>query len=199
MFEIPYRNYHFEHLLVSPIFMRNRIEKLIDNEINNARKNKPAYIILKINNLVDNRMIDKLYEASCAGVHIQLIVRGVCCLRAGVPGMSENIEARSIVDKFLEHARVFIFCNNNHELYYISSADWMTRNLDHRIEVACPIYDPELKKLIKENILIQLSDNVKARSLKDGHVNEYLFDNNPPVRSQMMLYEKYLQHSAKEE
>jgi polyphosphate kinase len=191
MFESPFKNYQFNHLLVAPIFMRNRLVELIDNEIQNAKKGKPAYIILKLNNIVDNNMIDKLYEADKAGVNIQLIIRGICCIRSGVQGLSENIETRSIVDKFLEHSRVFIFCNNNHELYYISSADWMTRNLDYRIEVACPVYDNTIRKVIRDNINIQLRDNVKARMLTDGHENEYYQSSESAIRSQMAIYERY--------
>lgn len=191
-FENIYKNYTYRHLLVSPLYMRKRLVKLIDNEIKNARAQHPAYIILKINNLVDSDMIKKLYQANNAGVKIKLIVRGICSLIPGIPGMSENIEAISIVDRFLEHSRIFIFCNNNKELYYISSADWMTRNLDHRIEVACPIYDKNMQKELRIIIDTQLRDNVKARIIDKEQNNEYKTDNSgKEVRSQIELYNYY--------
>jgi polyphosphate kinase len=177
--------------LVSPIYMRKRLIKLIDNEIKNAKAGRDSYIILKINNLVDSIMVKKLYEANNAGVKIKLLIRGICCLRAGVPGLSENIEAISIVDKFLEHSRIFVFCNNNDDLYYISSADWMTRNLDLRVEVTCPIFDETIKKEIRKLLEIQLSDNVKGRILNDIQDNQYIENTAPLVRSQMVLYEYY--------
>jgi polyphosphate kinase len=187
----PYWNYSYKHLLVSPLYKRNRLNKLIDNEIENAQAGKDAYIILKINNLVDTGMVKKLYEANKAGVKIKLIVRGICCIRAGEPGLSENIEAISIVDKFLEHSRIFVFCNNNDELFFLSSADWMTRNLDHRVEVTCPIYDGEIKKEIRKLLEIQLCDNVKARLLNENQNNQYIVNDAPPVRSQIVLYDYY--------
>ncbi|MDP4273824.1 MAG: polyphosphate kinase 1, partial [Bacteroidota bacterium] len=191
-FENIYKNYTYRHLLVSPLYMRKRLVKLIDNEIKNATAKRPAYIILKINNLVDSDMIKKLYQANNAGVKIKLIVRGICSLIPGIPGMSENIEAISIVDRFLEHSRIFVFCNNNKELYYISSADWMTRNLDHRIEVACPIYDKDMQKELRTIIDTQLRDNVKARIIDKEQNNEYKSDNSGKhVRSQIELYNYY--------
>jgi polyphosphate kinase len=191
-FENTFKFYDYNHLLVSPLFMRRKLVKLIDNEIKNAREGKDAYIILKINNLVDPDMISKLYQANCHGVKIKLIVRGICSLIPGIPGLSENIEAISIVDKYLEHARIFVFCNNNEEKYYISSADWMTRNLDTRIEVASPIYDPELQKELKTLIGIALKDNVKARIIDLNHTNAYKKnDSDTPVRSQFEIYKYY--------
>jgi len=191
-FENTYKFYDFKHLLVSPLFMRRKLVKLIDNEIKNAKSGKEAYIILKINNLVDPDMIKKLYQANGHGVKIKLIIRGICSLIPGIPGLSENIEAISIVDKFLEHSRVFIFCNNKQEKYYISSADWMTRNLDTRIEVASPIYDPELQKLLKTVIEFALKDNVKARIIDMQHTNAYKRnENNESVRSQFEIYNFY--------
>jgi polyphosphate kinase len=191
-FENTYRFYDYKHLLVSPLFMRKKLIKLIDNEIKHAKEGKDAYIILKINNLVDPDMIKKLYQANCHGVKIKLIVRGICSLVPGIPGLSENIEAISIVDKFLEHARVFIFCNNNQEKYYISSADWMTRNLDTRIEVASPIYDPELQKELRNIIEFALKDNVKARIIDQEHTNAYRRnDSEERIRSQFEIYKYY--------
>jgi polyphosphate kinase len=190
-FDNPYWNFDYKHLLVSPLYMRKRLLQLIDNEIRNAQKGKDAYIILKINNLVDSVMVRKLYQANKAGVKIKLIVRGICCITPGVPRLSENIEAISIVDKFLEHSRIFVFCNNNQELFYISSADWMTRNLDHRVEVACPIYDEEIKKEIRKTLEIQMSDNVKARIINDVQDNQYLRNDMPPIHSQMIIHKYY--------
>ncbi|MBY0245564.1 MAG: polyphosphate kinase 1, partial [Sphingobacteriaceae bacterium] len=140
----------FKHLIVSPLESRNKIYELIENEIKIAKIGKPAYMILKVNSLADEGVIAKLYEANNAGVIIKLIVRGICCLVPGVEGFSENIKVISIVDKFLEHARVFIFGNNGKELMYLSSADLMARNLDHRVEVGFPILDEDVKSEIKD-------------------------------------------------
>ncbi len=168
-----YKRFNYKHLVVSPYSMRKHFMQLISNEIKNAKTGKPAYIHLKLNNLVDQGMINHLYSASKAGVKIRLIVRGICSLKAGVKGLSDNIEAISIVDKYLEHSRFAIFCNNKNELYYITSADWMTRNLDHRIEVACPILDNNIKKELKAMFDIQWRDNVKARRLNSKQKNDY--------------------------
>lgn len=163
----------YKHLLVSPFFMRKRIIHLINNEIQNAINNKPASIFLKLNNLVDTEMINKFYEASAAGVKIKLIVRGMCSLVAGVKGVSENIEAISIVDKFLEHSRVFIFHNEGNEKYFLTSADWMARNFDQRSEVAVPIYDQKIQQQIRSMLDILWADNTKARILDSKQKNEY--------------------------
>ncbi len=179
----------YKHLLVSPFFMRKRLVQLINKEIQNAKANKPASIILKLNNLVDAEMIRKLYEASAEGVKIKLIVRGICSLVAGVSGLSENIEAISIVDKYLEHSRVFIFHNNGDEKYFISSADWMTRNLDHRSEVAVPIYDKEIQQQLKKIINILWSDNTKVRILGSTQNNSYRKSNSKvKIRAQEEIY-----------
>jgi polyphosphate kinase len=163
----------YKHLAVAPFYMRQTFVNLIDKEIENAKAGKKAYMILKMNSLVDKDMIAKLYEASQAGVKIQLIIRGICSLVTEIPGYSDNITAYSIVDKYLEHARVFIFGNNGHEKIYITSADWMSRNLDSRSEVAVPIYDTEVKKQIKDIINIQLSGNTKVRILDRLQQNFY--------------------------
>jgi polyphosphate kinase len=189
-FDNPYWNYDYKYLLISPLYMRRKFIRLIDNEIKNAKAGKDAYMLLKINNLVDTNMVKKLYEANNAGVKIKLLVRGICCIRPGLPGLSENISATSI-DKFLEHSRVFVFCNNNDELYYISSADWMTRNLDHRVEVTCPVFDDNIKKELRKLLEIQLSDNVKARILNDIQDNQYIKNDAPLIHSQMVLYNYY--------
>ncbi len=179
----------YKHLLVSPFFMRIRLIQLIDKEIRNAKNNKPAHIILKLNNLVDSGMIRKLYEASEYGVKIKLIVRGTCSLVAGVKGLSENIEAISIVDRFLEHSRVFIFCNGGDEKYFLSSADWMARNLDFRSEAAVPIYDIVIKEQLRKIIDTLWADNTKARILGSAQDNEYRITvNKTKVRAQEAIY-----------
>jgi len=143
-FEINYKVNSYKHLIVSPHYSRKKFSKLVDQEINNVKKGKEAYIRIKVNSLTDYGMIDKLYEASNAGVKIDLIVRGMCCLIPGQKGMSENIKAISVVDKFLEHPRMYIFGNGGDTQVYISSSDWMRRNLDRRVEVTCPIFDKEI-------------------------------------------------------
>jgi polyphosphate kinase len=163
----------YKHLAVAPFFMRQTFVNLIDKEITNAKAGKKAYMILKMNSLVDKDMIEKLYEASQAGVQITLIVRGICSLVTEIVGYSDNIKAYSIVDKYLEHARVFIFANGGNEKIYITSADWMSRNLDSRSEVAVPILDADVKKQIKDIINIQLSGNTKVRILDRLQQNQY--------------------------
>lgn len=163
----------YKQLAVAPFFMRQTFVNLIDKEISNAKAGKKAYMILKMNSLVDKDMIEKLYEASQAGVQITLIVRGICSLVTEIAGYSDNIKAYSIVDKYLEHARVFIFANGGNEKIYITSADWMSRNLDSRSEVAVPILDAEVKKQIKDIINIQLSGNTKVRILDRLQQNLY--------------------------
>lgn len=168
-----YKSYIYNHLLVSPLHMRKKLTRLINNEKKNAAEGKPAYIFAKMNSLVDAQMIQKLYEASKKGVKIRLIVRGICSLVPGVKGMSENIEVISIVDKYLEHSRVLIFCNGGKERYYISSADWMGRNLDSRIEVAVPIYDKDLQRELRDYMEMQFRDNTKARTINEFQDNTY--------------------------
>ena len=160
-----YRQFKFKHLLVSPHNFRSGISQRIDTEIQNAKQGLPAAMILKCNNLVDDAIIEKLYEASRAGVKIRLIVRGMISLVPGIPGLSDNIEAISIVDRYLEHARVYVFENNGDPLYYIASADLMTRNLDYRVEAGCPVYDNTLKSFLRETLELQWNDSVKSRIL----------------------------------
>lgn len=191
-FENPYRYPAFNHLLVAPQFMRRKIYALIDEEIRNARAGKEAWILLKINNLVDSDVIRKLYQASQAGVTVRMVVRGICSLVPGVPGLSENIKAVSIVGRYLEHSRILVTCNGGNERYYISSADWMSRNLNARIEVAAPVYDPNLQKELKFIIETQLQDNVKARIINAEQDNRYKRNHNPPLISQKALYEHYV-------
>lgn len=191
-FEVNYQVKKYHHLIVSPHYTRNALYYLIDTEIKNKKAGLPSGIKLKLNSLSDFKMIDKLYEASRAGVKIKMIVRGICCLIPGVKGMSENIEAISIVGKFLEHPRLFIFENAGNTKVYISSADLMGRNLDNRVEITCPIYDEDIKKEILENFEIGWSDNVKARVFSIKNDNAYRKNNNPPVRSQFRMYNYYL-------
>lgn len=160
---------HWNKLLVAPLWLRSRFLELIGRETANAREGKPAHIIAKVNSLCDAQIITALYEASGAGVKIELIVRGICCLKAGIKGVSENISVRSIVGNFLEHARIFYFYNNGFEEVYMGSADWMPRNLDKRVEITFPVEDEACKRKVMEVLKIQLEDNVKAHILKpDG-------------------------------
>jgi polyphosphate kinase len=179
----------YKHLLVAPFFMRKHLIQLINTEIINAKANKPAYIILKLNNLVDPEMIKKLYEASAWGVKIKLIIRGICSLVAGVKGLSDNIDAISIIDKYLEHSRVLIFCNGGDEKYFLSSADWMSRNLDSRSEVAIPIYDKNIQFQLRKIIDTLLNDNTKARLLNSTQNNEYRkLNTKQNIRAQEEIY-----------
>lgn len=191
-FEINYKVHRYKHLFVSPHYTRSKFMKLIDREIMNALSGKEAYIKLKMNSVSDFKMIDKLYEASNAGVKIQMIIRGICCLIPGVKGMSENIEAISIVDNYLEHSRVYIFGNNGDPEIYISSADFMTRNIDARVEVTCPIYDEDIKKELIETFEIGWKANVKARIHSENLKNEYRkVDGEKPFRAQLEMYNYY--------
>ncbi len=192
-FETNYKINKYKHLIVSPHYTKSTFIKLIDNEIENARMGKEAYIKIKMNSFTSYKMVDKLYEASNAGVKIQLIIRGVCCLIPGVEGMSENIEAISVVDKFLEHPRLFIFGNGGDPMVYISSADWMTRNLDFRVEVGCPIYDGDIKQELLDTFDISWRDNFKARIFSKMQDNAYKEkdDSESELRSQFALYDYY--------
>lgn len=163
----------YEHLIVSPLETRKKLFFFIDREIKHAKAGKKAYIILKMNSLADEQTIKKLYDASNSGVIIKIIVRGMCCLVPEKEGFSENIEVISIIDKYLEHARVWVFANEDKEEVYLLSADLMTRNLDHRVEVGFPIYDKELKQEIRDMLDIQLMDNTKAREVNSVNNNKY--------------------------
>jgi polyphosphate kinase len=179
----------YKHLLIAPDNMKRKFLEMIDTEILNKKGGKPAYIIAKMNSLVDIDVIKKLYDASRVGVKIQLIVRGVCSLVPKVEGLSENIEVISIIDRYLEHARVYIFCNNGNELLYLSSADWMSRNLNNRVECGFPIYSQEIKSTIKFIINTQLNDNCKARHINEHGENNYqLIDCIDKNRSQIESY-----------
>lgn len=191
-FETNYKVSKYKHLLISPHYTRTGLVRLIQTEIDNARAGKKAGIKMKLNSLSDYPMIDRLYQASQAGVQVKLIVRGICCLIPGKKGMSENIEVISIIDKFLEHPRLFIFENDDSPKVYISSADLMTRNLDNRVEISCPIYDEDIKKEIIETFEISWQDNVKARLLTAAQDNAYKKNDKPLLRSQFALYDFYL-------
>ena len=182
-------NEEFKHLLVGQFNLRKTLIQLIDFEIAEAHQGKKASILLKVNSLQDEEMIEKLYEASQAGVKVELNLRGICSLMAGKKNLSENIKAYSIVVRFLEHSRIFIFHHGGQEKVYLSSADWMERNLSFRIETAFPIYDPRLISEIKDILNIQRSDNVKARSLHYHHINQYLPNHSDlAIRSQHETY-----------
>jgi polyphosphate kinase len=196
-FDVNYRLHRYKNLIVSPHYSRSRFYKLIDREINSALAGRPAYIKLKMNSLSDTSMIDKLYDASNAGVKIQLQVRGICSLIPGVKGMSENIEAISIVDNYLEHSRIFIFANNNNPDVYISSADFLTRNLDARVEVSCPIFDESIKQHLLDNFEIGWKGNVKARYHSEKLENNYKIRKPTDIvfRAQQETYNYYLRQS----
>ena len=185
------RPVRFNHLLVAPTGLRDALVKKIRREAAHAGAGRPARIVAKVNSLVDWPIIQELYDASRAGVRIDLIVRGTCCLRPGVPGMSENIRVVSIIDRFREHARVYCFENAGQPEYYLASADWMPRNLDHRVEIAFPILDPKLQTEVREILDIQLRDTAKARLLQpDGaSIRARAAAGEKPLRSQERLYE----------
>ncbi len=188
----PYRRFKFQHLQISPLNARTKIQSLIRSEIQYVNQGAEGRITFKINNLVDKELIDDLYRASQAGVKIRGIVRGMCSLIPGVTGQSENIEIISIVDRFLEHPRAMVFEHGGDKKVFISSADWMTRNMDNRIEVGCPIYDPVLIKRIEDTFELQFKDTLKARVIDDKQQNQYVRrGNRKKLRSQTEIY-KYL-------
>jgi len=178
------------HLLVAPHCLQNRILHMIDEEIAHAKSGEDAYIGLKMNSLTDKKIMEKLIEASCAGVKIDMIIRGICCLIPGVKGKTENIHVRSIVGRFLEHSRIYIFGSRGRERVYIASADFMTRNTLRRVEVAAPVYDPEIKMQLIEMFITMLSDNQKAR--EEDNKGNYKIPKNQetPLNSQEFFYEQ---------
>ncbi len=196
LFKMSFRPSRFSTLVVSPFSTRNFFLRMINQEIRNAKMGHKAWIIVKLNNISDIRLINKLYKASEAGVKIDLIIRGICKLIPGVKGLSENIRVISIIDKYLEHSRVMVFNNGGNEQYFISSADWMVRNLDDRIEVTTPIFDPDIQQELKEMLMIQLRDNVKTRIIDKQMCNKYYKNSNKAVQAQINIH-KYLlkQHS----
>ncbi len=189
MIQNPYKKVRFNHLQVSPVNARSKIQSLIRQEIQRCTEGHFAQITLKINNLVDKELIDDLYRASQSGVKIRAIIRGMCSLIPGVKGLSENIKVVSIVDRYLEHPRIMIFENGGNKKYYISSADWMTRNMDYRIEVGCPVRDPEAQKIIDDMLELQFQDTLKARVIDQLQVNEYVKrGNRKKLRSQIAIH-----------
>ena len=189
--ETTYRVRKYKHLIVSPHYTESTFTRLIQQEIVNAKAGKEAYIRIKMNSFTSYKMIDKLYKASQEGVKIDLIIRGINCLIPGVKGMSENIRAISIVDKFLEHTRMFIFANGGDPKVYISSADWMTRNIENRVEVGVPIYQENLKNELIEVFDIYWNDNQKARVFSAKQDNAYRKNKKEPLRAQFALYDYY--------
>jgi polyphosphate kinase len=184
-----YQIHKFKHLIVSPHYTRKFFMNLIENEIESAKKGNESGITLKLNSLNDIKLIDKLYEASSYGVKIRLIIRGICSLVPGVKGLSENIEAISVLDRFLEHSRIMYFANGGDPKYFISSADWMPRNLDYRVEVGVPIYDEKIKRQLKDHLDIIWKDNVKSRWHNEAQDNAYRIIKGPHIRSQYALHE----------
>jgi polyphosphate kinase len=183
----------YRHLFVSPFNTRRKFSGLINQEIKNAKKGLPASVDIKLNNLVDNSLINKLVEAGTAGVKIRIIVRGICCLNPDLKKLKGNIEIISIVGRYLEHARFFIFCNNGNPKYYISSADWMTRNLDKRIEVTAPIYAKHIQEELSFIFETQWRDNVKARIVDSEQRNRSreVLEGQEIHNSQQELYAYY--------
>jgi polyphosphate kinase len=185
-----YRPFHFQHLIVSPTWSRPRLLSLIQREIDFAVAGRKAEIFLKINNLVDEEIVQLLYKASQAGVKIRMIIRGMCSLLPGLAGISQNIKIISVLDRYLEHARVYLFHNGGDTALYLSSADWMTRNIDQRVEVGVPVYDNRIKQQIISTLDIQWRDNVKARIIDAKHSNAYVKRGNKRnVRSQQEIYD----------
>jgi polyphosphate kinase len=188
--ENPYRPVTFEHLMVSPQNSRDMLYKLIDQEIANVQAGGNGGITLKINNLVDKGLIDRLYAASNVGVKIRLLIRGMCSLVPQLPGVSENIQVTSIVDRYLEHDRVYVFENNGDTKVFLSSADWMTRNIDYRIEVAVALLDPTLRQRVLDILDLLFSDTVKARYIDKDLSNRYVpRGNRRKVRAQLAIYD----------
>ncbi|MBN2632151.1 MAG: polyphosphate kinase 1 [Bacteroidales bacterium] len=187
-FNVNYRKDNYYHLVLSPFALRNKLNLMIDNEIRNAKAGKKAYIHIKLNNLADQEIIEKLYEASNAGVSIKLIIRGMISLVPGIKDVSQNIQAIGIVDRFLEHSRLMIFCNDGSEEFYISSADLMTRNIEHRIEVTCPVFDKNIKNELRNIFDINWHDNVKARKIDASLSNKFVKKGKKAFRSQNEVY-----------
>lgn len=184
-----YMKIPFEHLLVSQFNMIRRFEKMIDREIKNASKGRPAGIIIKLNNLQERFMIEKLYEASRAGVKVELIVRSICALAPGIAGQSENITVHRLVDRYLEHARVFVFHNNGAPRYYMGSADWMNRNLHSRVEIVFPVYEANLTKELEDILQMQLNDNTKAVYVTKELDNPRIKNRKAKLSAQQSIYD----------
>ena len=185
-----------EYLLVAPRCLQNKVLAMIDEEIEHAKAGEPAYIGLKMNSLTDKRIMSKLVEASCAGVHIDMVIRGICCLIPGVKGQTENIHIISIVGRFLEHSRIYIFGTQERARIYISSADFMTRNTLRRVEVAAPIEDPDIRMQIQEMLVTMLSDNRKARSMNNKGIYKIEPSDNAPLNSQEVFLQQAYDNAA---
>ena len=185
-----------EYLLVAPRCLQNKVLAMIDEEIEHAKAGEPAYIGLKMNSLTDKRIMNKLVEASCAGVHIDMVIRGICCLIPGVKGQTENIHIISIVGRFLEHSRIYIFGTQERARIYISSADFMTRNTLRRVEVAAPIEDPDIRMQIQEMFVTMLSDNRKARSMNNKGIYKIEPSDNAPLNSQEVFLQQAYDNAA---
>lgn len=190
--EKPYTPVRFKELLVSPNEMKQKFIRLINDEIKNKQAGKPAYIRVKINHITDVDMVKKLYEASACGVDIDLLVRGNCSLMTGIPGLSETIRINGIIDRYLEHSRIFIFAAGGENKTFIGSADWMPRNLDNRVEVVTPVYDPQIKEDLWRVVDFGLRDNSQG-SIVDGtgENHPWTTDSEEPFRSQEELYKYY--------
>lgn len=190
LFEERYTSPKLNKLIISPFHQRDFFMDLLDNEIKHAKSGREAWAIIKLNNITDEKIANKLYEASNAGVKITLIVRSICVVVPGIPGLSDNIEAFSIVDRFLEHSRVLVFCNNNDTRFFITSADWMPRNFDHRIEATTPILDKGIQNEMLTMLKIQMRDNMKSRVISKDTPNQYRkTESDKPVRSQVEIYD----------
>ena len=179
-----------EHLLVAPKCLQNKVIDKIAREIQIAKDGGEGYIGVKINSLTDKKIIDKLIEASQAGVKIEMVIRGICCLHPGVKGKTDNIRIISIVGRFLEHSRIYIFGKGEREEMFIGSADFMTRNTVRRVEVATPLYDKDIRDRVRSFFQLQMSDNVKARELKKDGSYDYVKHTKPEIDSQSIFYEE---------
>lgn len=194
--ETPYIPIRFKELLVSPNDMRHQLILRINKEIRNAKAGKPAYIKGKVNHITDKEIVQKLYEASTAGVKIDLLVRGNCSIVTGITGISENIRINGIIDRYLEHSRIFIFANGGEESYIIGSADWMPRNLNNRIEVMTPVYDPDIQAELKRIVEYGLQDTFQGRCVNGRGDNlPWSIQSGESIHSQVALYNYYRQEA----
>lgn len=196
-FKFNYKKFKYNHLILSPYKTQTHFTDLINNEIKNAKKGKNAFIKIKLNNITSYSMVEELYNASNNGVKIKMIVRGVCCLIPNIKGMSENIDVVSVIDKFLEHTRMFVFCNDGDNKTFISSADWMTRNLENRVEVTCPVIDKNISNKLIQIFDIYWKDNVKSRLVNSKINNEYRNLSKTKLRSQQEIYDLHLKDLEK--
>lgn len=196
--ERPFAPMRFRELLVSPNSMKAHVLRLFDTEIKNAQEGRAAWVKLKINHITDHDIVNKMYAASKAGVRIEALVRGNCSLVPGVEGVSDNIRVVGIIDRYLEHSRIFIFCNNGKPRYFIGSADWMPRNLVSRIEVISPVYDEDMKKDLLRTVDFGLRDTTNGRIVDGRGTNEIqpVEEGDKPFRSQEELYKQYINASC---